>query len=266
MPGGEVDILDPAGYGPATISHAVSVVNDGVGTAGVLQGNSSAAAIAINAGAGDAVILRGLNINGLGTGGVGVLFTSGSSLTIENCAIEAFNGDGVSILPTSSNVTFTISNTTVANNSGVGIKYDPTGTTTAKGSISRAIIDNNLSGIVINTQNSASAPTTVTIANSVLDGNHADGIDVANINSAPPAVETVVMVDASQIDSNSGAGIDAENSSVVLLRRSVVVRNQTGIQDNSTGDVNSYGDNSINWNGTDVAGVGGLNILADLLR
>src|SRR5262249_428617 len=31
--GGEIDVLDPAGYGPLTITHAISIVNDGVGTA-----------------------------------------------------------------------------------------------------------------------------------------------------------------------------------------------------------------------------------------
>src|SRR5579883_1601606 len=181
MPGGEVDILDPAGYGPATISHAVSIVNDGVGTAGVLQGAASAAAIAINAAPTDAVILRGLNINGLGTGGEGLLFTSGSSLTVENCAIEAFAGNGISILPTSSSATFVISNTTVANNGGVGIQYDPTTTATGKGTINRATVENNAAGIVIDTQNVAAAPTSVTISNSVVNSNGADGVHVANI-------------------------------------------------------------------------------------
>ncbi|WP_158818603.1 hypothetical protein [Methylocapsa sp. S129] len=33
--GGEIDILDPAGYGAITITKALSIVNDGVGTAGV---------------------------------------------------------------------------------------------------------------------------------------------------------------------------------------------------------------------------------------
>src|SRR6202790_5104987 len=34
--GGEIDVLDPAGYGALTINKAISIVNDGVGTAGVL--------------------------------------------------------------------------------------------------------------------------------------------------------------------------------------------------------------------------------------
>src|SRR5476651_139992 len=33
--GGEIDVLDPAGYGALTIPFALSIVNDGVGVAGV---------------------------------------------------------------------------------------------------------------------------------------------------------------------------------------------------------------------------------------
>src|SRR5476651_711926 len=55
--GGEIDILDPAGYGAVSISKSISIVNDGVGTAGVQA--TSGNAITINAGAGGAVYLRG---------------------------------------------------------------------------------------------------------------------------------------------------------------------------------------------------------------
>src|SRR5262245_62930525 len=38
-PGGEVNMLDPAGYGTVVISKAISIVNDGVGSAGILVPN-----------------------------------------------------------------------------------------------------------------------------------------------------------------------------------------------------------------------------------
>src|SRR5579872_5435969 len=49
--GGEIDILDPAGYGAVTIKKALSIVNDGVGTAGVQQSTAGLDAISISAGA-----------------------------------------------------------------------------------------------------------------------------------------------------------------------------------------------------------------------
>jgi hypothetical protein len=56
--GGEIDVLDPADYGPVTITKSISIVNDGVGVAAIRA--SSGNAITINAGAGDSVHLRGL--------------------------------------------------------------------------------------------------------------------------------------------------------------------------------------------------------------
>ena len=75
--GGEVDVLDPAGYGALTINKAISIVNDGVGTAGVIV-PSGGTGIIINAGPNDAVSLRGLSIEGAGVGQTGILLTPGS--------------------------------------------------------------------------------------------------------------------------------------------------------------------------------------------
>jgi hypothetical protein len=82
--GGEIDILDPAGYGDITVTHAISIVNDGVGTAGMLA-PANANAITINAGTSDAIQLRGLTIEGSGVGYNGIVFNSGGSLTVTNC-------------------------------------------------------------------------------------------------------------------------------------------------------------------------------------
>jgi hypothetical protein len=62
--GGEIDVLDPAGYGAVTINKSISIVNDGVGVAAI--GASSGNAITITAGASDSVHLRGLTIEGKG--------------------------------------------------------------------------------------------------------------------------------------------------------------------------------------------------------
>src|SRR5450631_2550441 len=74
-PGGEIDVLDPAGYGPVTIAKALSIVNDGAGTAGLQPGgNFVSGVITINAGWNDAITLRGLTIDGFGfSSGSGVL-------------------------------------------------------------------------------------------------------------------------------------------------------------------------------------------------
>ncbi|MBI1734191.1 MAG: hypothetical protein HYR51_03360 [Candidatus Rokubacteria bacterium] len=43
----------------------------------------------------DNVVLRGLDINGAGTGGNGVRFLAGRSLHVEDCRIHGLTGKGI---------------------------------------------------------------------------------------------------------------------------------------------------------------------------
>ena len=92
--GGEVIVLDSAGYGPVTIAQSVSII----APAGVYAGISvpaSGTGVAI-IGAGINVVLRGLTINSTG-GSYGIRMTNGSELTVENCVVSNFNNFGLSI-------------------------------------------------------------------------------------------------------------------------------------------------------------------------
>ena len=121
--GGEIDVLDPAGYGALTINKSISIVNDGVGTAGV-QAASGAVAITINAGASDTIHLRGLTIEGGGTGAYGIQFLSGGALAIVNCAVRHFTSVGIFLLPNTTS-TFSITNTFVSDNGSTGLLISP---------------------------------------------------------------------------------------------------------------------------------------------
>lgn len=118
--GGQVTMLDTAGYGALTITKAISIVNDGGGTAGVTDPGASNDAITINAGASDVVTLRGLTLNGAGTGNNGIAFHSGGALDIQNCVIRDFANDGVLAAPAAS-AAVTIADTIVSGNGGTGV-------------------------------------------------------------------------------------------------------------------------------------------------
>src|SRR5512140_2910805 len=62
-PGGEINCLDPGGFGAVTITKSITIACDGTGTAGVLVSGTNA--IVISAAASDIVTLRGLDIEGL---------------------------------------------------------------------------------------------------------------------------------------------------------------------------------------------------------
>src|ERR1700745_134580 len=64
--GGEIDVLDPAGYGALNITKAITIDGGGGVVASVLAAGTNG--INIQAGAGDTVILRNLRINGISSG------------------------------------------------------------------------------------------------------------------------------------------------------------------------------------------------------
>ena len=87
-PGGEISVLDPGGYGAVTITKSITL--SGVGeNASILGAGSNA--ININAGANDVVTLHDLQINGAGTGLIGIRFIGGASLVIDHVRIFGFN-------------------------------------------------------------------------------------------------------------------------------------------------------------------------------
>ena len=68
---GEINCLDPGGFGAVTITKAMTIACEGV-TAGVLVSGTNA--IIVSAGPSDQVTLRGLDINGTGTGSTASAF------------------------------------------------------------------------------------------------------------------------------------------------------------------------------------------------
>src|SRR5205814_3945124 len=69
---GEINVLDPGGFGAVTITKSISIIAEGF-LAGVLASSTNGVNINIvNATATDVLVLRGLDINGNGTGFTGV--------------------------------------------------------------------------------------------------------------------------------------------------------------------------------------------------
>ncbi|WP_158818589.1 right-handed parallel beta-helix repeat-containing protein [Methylocapsa sp. S129] len=252
---GEIDVLDPAGYGPITITKALSIVNDGVGTAGVQQGTAGLNAITINAGTSDAVTLRGLNIDGLGIGANGVVFNSGASMTVVNCVIRHFaytgsqsTGNGIYISPTTSSSRFVISGATVSDNGYAGILFYQTAATNAFVVIDHTLATANKYGIVLG-QNAGGSTAKLTISNSVSSNNDDFGISIGNGGGT-----MAVTLDATEMNNNNN-GIVVSGTPLVLMGRSVIASNLTGVTNNtSPNSFYTYGDNRINGNNPDISG------------
>lgn len=90
--GGEIDVLDPGGFGALTITKSITI--DGGGNlGGVLVAGTNA--FNISAGSGDTVILRNLAFDGIsGTGNPGldgVKIMSAGNVIIQHCTFEGFS-------------------------------------------------------------------------------------------------------------------------------------------------------------------------------
>jgi hypothetical protein len=245
--GGEIDVLDPAGYGAITITKAISIVNDGVGTAGVqapLGGNG----VTINAGASDSVHLRGLTIEGAGSGSTGIQFTGGGSLAIENCVVRDFTLAGIHILPSTSS-RFSVSNT-IASNNGGGIVIAAAGSAVVTGVLSNVTANNNNHDGIQVVGVTAGATINVTIADSVASNNTGNGVLAVAVSAA---ANTGVMV-RNVVASNNGTGLITLTNAVLRVAHSAVTGNSTGVN-TSGGTLFSYGDNDINGNTSDNTGV-----------
>jgi hypothetical protein len=125
--GGEIDALDPGGFGPVTITKAITIDGGGGQVASVLVSGTNG--ITVAAGQTDVVTLRNLRINGIisGTnGGIdGIHYTSGGDLHVENCYIFGFTGDGINVVTTGTATLF-VTDTFLTNNEN-GIEIAPSG-------------------------------------------------------------------------------------------------------------------------------------------
>jgi len=142
-PKGEINVLDPGGFGAVTITKSISIISESV-QAGVLVSGTNG--IIINALATDVVQLRGLNFSGVGTGLAAIKIMSAGSVQINNCLIHDFKGAGavgISVVPTAAPVNVVVSDTRISDNA-VGVLVQPGGANNATIMLDRVTIDDNV--------------------------------------------------------------------------------------------------------------------------
>src|SRR4051812_49372267 len=110
--GGEINCLDPGGYGTVTITKSLTI--DCSGTFGSILSASAPQGVLVN-GAGIEVKLRGLSIDGANTGTDGIRILQASSVSIENVTLHGFVRDGIEFTPSSGSPHLAVTNVTVYN-------------------------------------------------------------------------------------------------------------------------------------------------------
>lgn len=239
--GGEVDVLDSAGYGSLRIGKSISIVSDGA-LAGVLAPADGGAAIQVwTLGATNNVTLRGLTIEGAGKGYAGIALYNGS-VTISRCVIQNFAGDGIYINPAYYlAVNLVLEDSDISFNTGNGV-YMTRGNGAGADTITvlNSRIKRNASGLLL-TGNYGGAQ--VRISNTAILDNTDTGLQIKWFNLA--------NVDGVTIHGHK-TGITSWVDTF-LIGRSTIIGNTKGLVLTS-GLSLSYRNNEINANGTDVTG------------
>lgn len=133
---GEINVLDPGGFGGVTITKSISIISDHV-QAGVLVSGTNA--IVVNTLATDNVVLDGLDIEGLGTGLNGVQIVGGGNVIIRRSSIRNFTGNGINLVGTA-DAKVLVQDSYIRNNGG-GINVDGAGSATNTAVIDRTTIE-----------------------------------------------------------------------------------------------------------------------------
>jgi hypothetical protein len=187
IPGGEVIVLDSAGYGAMTITRAVSIV----APPGVYAGITAFSGFGVTVDApGESVRLRGLKINGQGATD-GIVLVHGARLLVEDCEISNFPSTGIDLVEANSSVT--VKNTLIRESD--------------TGAYSAGILDATFDGVHISGGTVgilATSGSRLTITRSVLSQNSEIGIYA----TAAGGTTTDVMVTQSTI-AESNYGVDA---------------------------------------------------------
>jgi hypothetical protein len=246
--GGEIDCLDPGGFGTVTITKSLTI--DGTygagfgsilaaGTNGVnVNDSASGAPNTIN------VFLRNLSIQGAGTGLIGINFTSGKALFIENCVIRNFragSGHGINVSLTAGGGIVNVTDSIIGNNLADGIRATTTSGTLRVG-IDNCKIDKNDNGVHM-LAGALAVVTRSVISNNVTNGAFADSGSNVILDSN--------FIHSTATGGATGSGVRAVGT--VRMANNHIVGQQNGVNI-AGGTAFTFGDNKIRGNVNDVTG------------
>jgi hypothetical protein len=247
---GEIDVLDPGGFGALTITKCISIESDDVSVAGVLVSGTSG--FVIQAGASDVVMIRGITFDGLGTGLAGIKVVSAGAVFVEECWINHFTGHGIDVEPgaPTTNLNLSIKDTNIRdinNNTGVfGIFIKPAAGVTVNATLDHVRLENSTSsnsgGLRVEDRSK------VTVRDSTIANNTGDN-GVTSVSTSAP---TEVNLDNVTISGNGNGILSVGSGSTVRMNNVAVLSNiGNGLLALSGGGIVSFKNNSIAGNSPD---------------
>jgi hypothetical protein len=240
---GEIDALDPGGFGAVTITKSITI--DGTGTlAGILASLTTGVIINLPVGtaATDVVTLRGLTINGACNGIRGVLITNNmpKMVNIEDCVIFRFTNEGVSWNTNAGTLgNLNIRNCVIRNNTGDGV-----GAITTAGIVKASLINSSFVGN--GTGLRAKRNSRVHADQCNFSGSGGDGVFADGTGGT-----AVADITNSLISNNGTNGIEANAGGIGRINNCDIFANTGTGALVGAGEIDTWGNNRIFSNGTD---------------
>ncbi|HTQ80162.1 MAG TPA: right-handed parallel beta-helix repeat-containing protein [Thermoanaerobaculia bacterium] len=239
-PGGEINVLDPGGFGAVTITKPITISSEGF-EAGVLVSGTNGIVVSVP-NAGDVVILRGLDIEGLGTGLSGVTVLTGGTVQIDKCYINKFTVSGINFAPTVAGSQLHVIDSVIRNNgtapsSGQGILANPSGA--AKLTLDNVRLEDNIAGLKLQ------GAVVGTVRNSIATSNGFAGFSAFS-GGATLNIEHSVAT-------HNGTGVNCAAGTTVRMGNTMLTNNATDFA--AGGTCQSFKNNDVGTAGITVTPV-----------
>jgi hypothetical protein len=251
-PNGIVAALDPGKYGSLTINHPITI--DGNGWAAITAA-SNGAGINVSAGTSDAIILRGLTIDGGGGGGGGIEFNFGGSLTISGCVVRNISPNGLFVNNNGNTpMTLTVEDSYFINTgtSGAYLVSASSGALTAS-FVRTEFTGNGEDGLQLDGTGGTGA-ISVTVTDSVAANNFNSGFEVDSASAH--SVSNLSLTQVQTAGNGTGVSASGNNATLWLAKSTVAGNAGSGFQATGGGAINSYGDSSFADNGANSGMLG----------
>jgi hypothetical protein len=149
--GGEIDVLDPGSFGAVTITKSITITGLGSEAGIVVSGING---IIINAADDDVVVLRNLNLEGLGNitmtiGQAGVKILRAGAVYIENCRIGNFSVGVEEITSSTTGTQIVVKDSQILECKVAGVSLAPAGGAASSAFIDRSRIEGCQAGVLI---------------------------------------------------------------------------------------------------------------------
>lgn len=246
--GGEIDALDPGGYGAVTITKSITLDGGtGSGWASILASGTNGVIVndSLTGSPGTIVVtLRNLSINGAGTtpGSNGIRFLSGKTLNVDSCNIFGFlggTGFGIDVTLTLTDKNVHVRDTKIFN-CITGIRLT-TSTGFVVGNFDNVNIEQMTTGSGIALQNGGFA----SIRDSLIARNPTGISITGGANSGASVLDSTIFSNTTGI---------AAGGSTSRIGGSSLISNTTGVTLTVGGAMRTGCDNFIDGNTTEISG------------